>query len=250
MGDKPHISIQYQIYRLYWAGVDLLFPPACAGCGQAGTRWCSSCDASVVFPESICQHCGRAWPGGDLCLTCKQEPPAFDLARTWGTHEKSLRNAIHRLKYHHDLGLAEELAKTMVHLTHEHLWPVDLIVPVPLAPHRFKERGYNQAALIAAPLAWQLGVPHQPKALRRIRETRTQVGLSAQERRANVANAFLADRDKVIGKRILLVDDVMTSGATMRAAAEALQAAGSLSVYGITVSRPVNSRKMHNKTSF
>jgi len=108
---------------------------------------------------------------------------------------------------------------------------------VPLSKQRLKERGYNQAAMLAKPLALGLGVPFQPKALQRRRNTRSQVGLSRKERRRNVAGAFWASPDWISGKAVVVVDDVATSGSTLDACAEALWRAGASNVFGLTLAR-------------
>jgi ComF family protein len=114
---------------------------------------------------------------------------------------------------------------------------VDLVVPVPLGKERIKERGYNQVGLVAMPLAlinhWQ----YKPRALVRTRETRTQVGLSIVERRENVCGAFRGDPALILGSKILLIDDVATTGATLSSCAAALMDAGAKSVYALTLAR-------------
>src|SRR5205823_1833243 len=115
---------------------------------------------------------------------------------------------------------------------------VDALVPVPLDAARVRERGYNQAALLAAPVAAALDVPLAPTWLRRTRPTRPQVGLSARERRVNVRGAFTCPEPAAVaGQRVLVVDDVMTTGATLEACAEALVAAGAAGVWGLIVAR-------------
>jgi ComF family protein len=118
-------------------------------------------------------------------------------------------------------------------------WEVDLVVPVPLSQARFRERGYNQAALLALPLALSCRIRYNSKTLTRIRETASQVGLSAQRRQENVIDAFLAERISAQGKRILLVDDVATTGATLDACAKALMLAGAQNVLCLTLARAV-----------
>jgi ComF family protein len=121
-------------------------------------------------------------------------------------------------------------------------WEIDMVVPVPLGGKRQSKRGYNQAAALAKPLSWSLGLDYKPKALRRIRETASQVGLSKPERRSNVFRAFYADKVAVAGKRILIVDDVMTTGATLEACAHTLKQANAEKVYGLTLSRATDTR--------
>jgi ComF family protein len=116
-------------------------------------------------------------------------------------------------------------------------WEIDVIVPVPLGVARQKERGYNQAALIARPVALETGWAYRPKALSRVRETKTQVGLSIEERRMNVGGAFKAEGEGVAGKNVLLIDDVLTTGSTMEACAAALIEAGAAKVFGLTLAR-------------
>lgn len=116
-------------------------------------------------------------------------------------------------------------------------WEVDLVTAVPSGIARRAERGYNQASLLALPLALGSGLPYRSRALSKIAETRSQVGLNPYERRANVAGAFQATSDEVRGKRVLVIDDVTTSGATMEACAAALTKAAASQVYGLTLAR-------------
>jgi len=115
-------------------------------------------------------------------------------------------------------------------------WPVEVLIPIPLGKRRRKERGYNQVEMISMPLAEKMGIPYTANVLIRARETRSQVGLSAEERVKNVQGAFEA-RTKVQGKTILLVDDVATTGSTLSSGAEALYTAGAADVYAFTVAR-------------
>jgi ComF family protein len=163
--------------------------------------------------------------------------------RSLGLFEGGLRKAIHRLKYSRDLGLGEVLARSLIELLNDIGWEIDIIIPVPLSLDRLKERGYNQASLLALPMALRLGLPYRPKLLMKVKETKSQVGLSVEMRRQNVAGSFKANSHSVQGKSILLVDDVATSGATLDACAGALLEAGSSYVYGITLARP---RGYHN----
>lgn len=127
----------------------------------------------------------------------------------------------------------------MIHCLEEASWAVDLVIPVPLSPARTAERGYNQAALLARPLALFSGLAYQPKGLLRCRETSTQVGLTMKERWQNVSGAFLANAPLVSGRSVLIVDDVTTSGATLQACAEALLEAGVKKVFALTLARAV-----------
>ena len=228
----------YRFYHLAWAGLDLLYPPQCGGCSKPGARWCSKCQRdSPLVGLPLCDCCGVHWAAGRLCLDCQTERPAFDAVRSWGYFEGVLRHAIHQLKYYGDLALGEALARPMIDLYSGLPWNVDLVVPVPLGVARRAERGYNQASLLAWPIALSCGLAYRPKALRRWRDTPSQVGLDMLERRKNLIDAFQARPDLVDGKAVMLVDDVTTTGATMQACALALRKAGASRIYGLTLAR-------------
>ena len=148
-----------------------------------------------------------------------------------------LRHAVHRLKYSRDLALGEVLARPLLEMLHQLKWPIDLVTSVPMGVARRAERGYNQATLLAFPLSLACGIPFHSQALIKRRETRSQVGLNLAQRRENVFDAFLARSEIVNKKRILVVDDVTTSGATIEACASALIKAGARQVYGLTLAR-------------
>jgi ComF family protein len=116
-------------------------------------------------------------------------------------------------------------------------WEVDIITPVPLGVARQRERGYNQASLIARPIALKLKIPFLPKVLERTRETNSQVDLTLEQRQENVAGAFKARSPDVLGRKILVVDDITTSGSTLNSCADALFEAGAEKVFGLTLAR-------------
>lgn len=230
------------LYQWLWNGLDWLFPPVCGGCGQPGTRWCSDCQTSVTrIHGAVCPRCGDPSLAvalcDALCRECAAELPEYEMLRSCAIFEGPLRAALHRLKYERDIGLAEPLSKHLIELYNEFKWDIDLVIPIPLGARRARERGYNQAALLARPLAYALQVPYRPNALQRTRETRSQVGLSAAERRKNVESGFTARRELVQGRYVLIIDDVMTTGSTVNACAQALRQAGASMVYGLTLAR-------------
>jgi len=232
------IPANYRIYQALWSGLDWLLPPRCAGCGKRGYRFCPECqEATTIIGDEHCECCGRPLKPAGLCGPCQKRRPAFTQARGWGIHEGRLRDAIHNLKYRRDVGLGEVLSRQMIEVLSHLDWDLDIVLPVPLAPNRLRERGYNQSALLARPIALRLGLPYRPNLVRRVRETRSQVGLSRPERYQNVAGAFKADPDQVSGMSVLLVDDVTTTGATLEAVVEALRQAGAKEVYAITLAR-------------
>ncbi len=234
---KPHWS--YPLYRLGWSGIDWIFPPRCGGCGKTGSRWCKECQDKVPnLAGPLCESCGTPVTRvGGTCQRCKDNPPPFRALRSWAAFDFPVRPALHKLKYRRDMALGDALAVPISQFVDSLQWTFDIVVPIPLGEKRMKERGYNQVALIAKPLSLALGRDYRPSALKRKRETRSQVGLSAGERRDNVHDAFDADFNLVRGKSVLVMDDVATTGATLTSSAEAFLQAGANHVYAITVAR-------------
>jgi ComF family protein len=174
---------------------------------------------------------------GSLCFSCRAAPPSFAAARSWARFDGPVRNALHRLKYYRDISTGLLLAGPLAECLRGQSWQVDLIVPVPLGVARLQERGYNQSSLIARPLGLACGIKVIPPALQRVRETRTQVGLTHAQRRENVWGAFQAGSGWVAGRSVLVVDDVATSSATLDACAQACLEAGAERVYCLTLAR-------------
>ncbi len=228
----------YRLYHLAWQALDWIYPPYCGGCEQPGARWCTVCQASAqVIGTDICPVCGQQQADGRMCAQCAKESPPFSAIRSWAVYQGTLREAIHRLKYKHDIALAEALAVHLIEIADRMRWNVDLITPVPLGAKRAVDRGYNQAGMLARPLALYTRVAFHSRALRRTRETDSQVRLGPLERRANVHDAFEANASLVAGKTVLVIDDVTTTGATIESCARALRIAGAAVVYGLTLAR-------------
>lgn len=237
----PGTSLAYPLYRLTWQMLDWVFPPRCAGCDRPGVRWCCECQGSVRrLHEPLCPVCGMPRSVGMICGVCRETPPHFQALRSWGIFDGSLRMVLHRLKYRRDIALGQSLADNMKPAFQAMQWPVDLVAPIPLGKKRLKERGYNQAALIARPLALALDLEYSSNTLMRWRETHSQVGLSREQRRENVNGVFKVNPEAARGRRILLIDDVATTGSTLSSAAEALMSAGAVQVYAFTAARAVS----------
>lgn len=233
-----HKPIPYTLYQWVWKAIDWVYPPVCGGCGASGTRWCPGCQRSLQrINGSICPRCGMPINKVAVCSDCRERSLAIDGLRAYACYSGALRNAIHRLKYQRDIALAETLAGFLVELYHETEWQIDLVAPVPLGVVRRRERGYNQAAMIAYPFALAVQVSYSGGAIRRVRETASQVDLGFSQRHENVRDAFWADPQRVTGRTILVIDDVTTTGATLNACAEALKNAGANTVYGFVVAR-------------
>jgi ComF family protein len=231
-------NLAYKTYQLIWEALDWLYPPVCGGCGKDGYHWCYECQANcLIIRDQGCNICGDLDVQGKICNGCEKQRPLYKQLRSWGVFKGPLRNALHSLKYKGDIGLGSKLAGPMLHDLSQLNWQVEMVVPVPLSLARFQERGYNQAALLARPIAIGLRLPYRTACLRKIRETQTQVGLRAEERRINVLGAYEAAKEAVAGKKILLIDDVATSGSTLNECAAALLRAGATEVYGYTLAR-------------
>lgn len=215
----------------------MLLPPRCAGCGLVGARWCSACiEKCQVVREDVCSLCGKKRVFQGRVHQCARKNFLED-AYAWGHYQDPLRKAIRRLKYSRDIALGDALAQHLVWLVERNQIEADIVVPVPLGKKRQRERGYNQAALLARSLALVLGLPFRPGAVVRFRETQSQVGLSLEERHLNVSGAFRGNPKIVSQKQILLVDDVLTTGATLEATAQALMYAGASKIEAVVVSR-------------
>jgi competence protein ComFC len=157
--------------------------------------------------------------------------------RSWAVFDSPIQNGLHTMKYRGNIALGESIAMQMADFVRSLKWPIDVMIPVPLGKKRLTERGYNQIALVAQPLAYQLGLEYEPDALRKTRETRSQVGLNLSQRGENVQDAYQADSTLVRGKSVLIMDDVATTGSTISACTTALHSAGAQEVYVLTIAR-------------
>jgi len=149
------------------------------------------------------------------------------------------------MKYRRNIGLGDMLAVQMTHFFYSLQWHVQAILPVPLGKKRLKERGCNQVALVARPLAYEVGLEYIPRALQKTRETRSQVGLTISQRHENVYKAYQADSQVVKGKSVLIMDDVATTGSTISACTASLLSAGAQEVYVLTIARALSHHRLN-----
>jgi len=218
---------------------DWLLPRLCPACddpAEPGHELCHGCEQSLPVLQNACPRCAipyeheHAATHGE-CGACQKHPPAF--ARTIALYHYAppVDYFIRALKFHRQLGLARLLGEQMAQRLLSETRRPDLILPVPLHRARLRERGYNQALEIARPVARALGAPLDYLSLVRVRPTAPQTGMTLAARRKNLRNAFrLRDPAAVRGRHVVLVDDVMTTGSTVQAAAQCLRHAGAETV--------------------
>ena len=230
--------------------LDLVFPPVCQLCGlnRAGKPLgyvCSPCRKGVRFLEPpFCRKCGLPYPGAmenpTECSNCAQEVHFFEWARASVVISDVVLETIHRYKYSRHVYFEPFLGELFVSKSKHVLLPSewDCILPVPLHPVRLREREFNQAERLGRYLSRATTIPLNTHSLRRVEPTRTQTTLTREERRVNVSRAFqVVDVQSVTGKRILVIDDVMTTGATTNACAKALKRSGASKLAVWTLAR-------------
>lgn len=232
------------------AAVGLVYPPTCVACAAAtgaAHALCARCWSELRFIERpYCERLGTPF-AVDLGIPLLSpaaiaEPPVFGRARAAVRYDDIARALVHRLKYGDRLELAKALGPMMARAGAELLPEADVIVPVPLHRFRLWRRRFNQAMALAAEVSARSGVPCDPFLVARIKSTRPQVGLSRMQRRENLQGAFRVPAEaaaRLKGKRVLLVDDVLTTGSTANAAARALLRGGAQSVDVLAFARVV-----------
>jgi ComF family protein len=227
--------------RLLDALLDVLFPIRCAGCGRRGVNVCEACWPSIAWlGAEVCPRCASPARLGRICRRCSEGDLSLDGALAACRFEGVVRTAVHDLKFKGVRRRAELLGALVGEAIERRPLAIDLLVPIPLGAARRRQRGFNQSELIANAVGARLGVPVVASCLERVKETQPQVRQSQADRRANVAGAFgCREPEAAAGRRIGLVDDVMTTGSTLSSAAEILKAHGAARVYAVVVAREV-----------
>jgi ComF family protein len=233
--------------------LDIALPTLCVACREPvdGEGVCAECWAKLSFiAKPYCPRLGIPFvydPGPELLsMEAIANPPAFQRARAAVRYDDVARTLVHALKYQDRTDLAPAMGRWMARAGHELLEKADALVPVPLHWQRAWGRRYNQSGALARVIARQSGVKVASEALRRVRPTQQQIGLSRSQRASNVQGAFkVADhrRSEIQGRRVVLVDDVLTTGATVDACARALLRAKAASVDVLVFARVVESHK-------
>lgn len=221
--------------RLIEMGFKTLFPLRCGGCGLRGTTWCPACNHKLQpVSRRRCTRCGLPTASDNKCEACNSLEISLKV-RVFAQYAPPLSLAILHLKYRPNKELSDVMAWWLTNIYRCEGWFAHLVVPVPLSAKRHRQRGYNQAGLIACNVAGKLGLQYLPDGLRRIRETGSQVGLNPTQRRVNVQDAIQGDESALHDKNILLVDDLITTGATTIACAQAAEEAGAKRMYALAV---------------
>ena len=248
MSALPRAPLRISLRRVQAFAADLILPPVCASCRSAvgdSHALCPTCWSRIRFIEPpLCPVYGTPFTvqmgEGILSAEALADPPPFRQARAAAVYGDIARQLVHQVKYHDRPDLAITMARAMHRAGRSLLPGCALIVPVPLYRWRLWKRRFNQSAVLAAHIAELAGIPHDPRVLERVRPTRSQVGLIAAQRAENVRGAFRVPdvmRGRIAREPILLVDDVYTSGATVKAATRALLRAGAASVDVLTFAR-------------
>ena len=217
---------------------DWLLPRLCPACGDPagpGRELCPGCERSLPILQHACPRCTKPYEHPDThgeCGACQKHPPVFTRAIALYRYAPPVDHFIRALKFHQQLGLARLLGDQLSRRLLTETPRPELIIPVPLHRARLRERGYNQALEIARPVARALGVPLDFRSLVRVRATAPQTGMTVKARRKNLRGAFEVRNEAAVRNlRVALVDDVMTTGSTVQAAAQSLRASGASAVY-------------------
>ena len=225
--------------------LDLIFPPQCGGCKRSGSVLCSSCATQFkLIDPPFCQHCHSLLAPTGNCQRCHFHKLRLSGLRVAYMYQDPLRTCIHNFKYNGNIRLASPLGLLLAKAYRASNIQADMIIPVPLYTDRLRQRGYNQAHLLAKVCAQATGVSLNTSVLERIRDTREQMRLQAYERYSNVAEAFCCSSSiatkSLVERRIVVIDDVCTTGATLEACAAPLFAAGASEVWGLVLARPMS----------
>jgi len=221
--------------------LNILFPETCPVCQHPAKAHitapiCTDCWQTVTpYEGPMCRRCGTPLISdvSAICGECLAHEPAFSCARSFGLYEGVLKRAISLLKFYGIKRLSRPLSDVLLNMN---IPRADVVIPVPLHEKRLRKREFNQSALIAKYLAAGMGIRVMLNGLVKVRDTMPQVGLSSQERKKNIKGAFSVENNSLItDKEIVLVDDVVTTGATVRECSKVLKKAGARNIYVITI---------------
>jgi ComF family protein len=227
------------LHALWLQLVDVVAPQDCFVCGaeSAGEAVCEACAFELPRrPPSACPCCGLPGLGGGRCAACEREQPAYDATIALYDFVFPVDAMVHALKYRHRLSMAAFFGAALAARAPDFGGQVDLLLPMPLHPRRLAERGFNQAVELARPLARARGLPLGLAVVRKLRDIPAQAGLDREARLRNPRGAFECDVS-LAGQRVIVVDDVMTTGATLDELARTLKRQGASWVGNLVVAR-------------
>jgi len=220
--------------------LDLFFPKYCAGCGKEGTFFCSECKEKVIVVKSpTCFECNKLTKRGEFCLKCRSHWHLKGVIVATYFKEGPIREVIHDFKYEGIFNLKQDLSEFMIKALKEFLpFKNPILIPVPLHKRKLIRRGFNQAELLAKEIAAHFKFELKSNILERKKDTKSQTELKGRERRANVKDAFLCkNKDEILGKKIILIDDVITTGATLNECARVLKENGAKTVWALVLAK-------------
>ncbi len=226
--------------------LNYIYPPRCVSCSelmQENGKFCGSCWSQLNFiTKPYCRICCFEFSfdpgeGNDICLKCNTTPPSYNFARSVLRFDEHSKKLIHNLKYHDSTFVATNFAKIIVNMYKHEISDADYIIPVPM--HKWKRvfRLYNQAQILASEIMKEIGVKMLPDVLIKTKHTKSQTGLSKSQRQKNLKGSIIAKGSSVKGKKVILVDDVMTTGSTVDLCAAKLKKIGVKEVVVVCIAR-------------
>jgi len=228
--------------RIVSSFLNWLYPDRCVFCQEivkdCHEEYCESCISDVrIIDKSFCEKCGKLHKGDTgLCYDCRKHRHYFTQGRAMFVYDEPVKSSLFGLKFFKHTWIGRKYGLLLGRFfVEQDLWEVDMIVPVPLHYGRRIERGYNQARIIADYMSPIIDVPVSHKLLSRVKATKPQKDLSDHKRHRNLINAFKVKGDDARGKRVLLIDDIYTTGATIDGCAKVLKESGAVKVYFLTV---------------
>lgn len=222
--------------------LSLLYPDRCPFCGNLSDGGlCPDCREKLTYiEEPRCMRCGKPLDDEkqEYCYDCEHHSHFFERGYSLWLHQGAVKQSVYQFKYHNRRIYSSFFAKELLSKYEKSIirWRISVIIPIPLSRKKQKQRGYNQAELIAVCIGKYMGIPICTDGLRRVKDTKPQKQLSVRERRSNMMHAFCWEKELLHGENILLIDDIYTTGNTIDAAAAELRRAGACKVYFLTIS--------------
>ena len=218
--------------------LDLFFPKFCIGCNTEGTWLCQNCKGEILPVQmQVCPKCNKMSQSGKYCLRCGKDSALKGIVVSLYFEEGATKELIHNFKYNSIKELTPFLGEKMVQVLRDNPTKIDIITFVPVHVMRMASRGYNQAELLAEYVSQKIEIKIE-KLLTKTRNTKRQVGLKRQQRKNNLSGAFKANQNvDISNKKILIIDDVTTTGQTLEECAKVLKNAGAKEVWGLVISR-------------